>query len=354
MSSVSRPRPGPYLLGPRGHAALLAGCAVAGVALVLVGVGTGAVPVPLGDVVATLARRVFGWGDGVDLATDTIVWEYRFPRTLLAFVVGAGLSLAGVLMQALVRNPLADPYVLGVASGASAAATAAMTLGIAALAGLGIPVVAFAGAAATMVAVLALGRRNGRIDPPRMLLAGVAVGYLMAAVTSYLQLRATPEELANVLFWILGSLAGTSWSDLPVATAVVLLAAVLVLYRATALDLLSLGDDAASSLGVDLPRFRLELVLVAALCTGVAVAVAGGIGFVGLMIPHVARLLVGPAHRRVVPLSLLLGGCYLVLVDILCRVVRAPAELPVGIVTALVGAPFLIWLLRRDRGEVAG
>lgn len=354
MSFASRPQPGPYLLGPRGHAALVLGCLVAAVVLVVLGVGTGAVPVPIGDVVATLARRLVGWGDGVDLATDTIVWEYRFPRTLLAFVVGAGLSLAGVLMQALVRNPLADPYILGVASGASAAATAAMTLGIATLAGLGIPVVAFAGAAATMVVVLALGRRQGRIDPPRMLLAGVAVGYLMAAVTSYLQLQATPEELANVLFWILGSLAGTSWSDLPVATVVVVLAAVLALRRATALDLLTLGDDAASSLGVDLPRFRLELVLVAALCTAVVVAVAGGIGFVGLMIPHVARLLVGPAHRRVVPLSLLLGGCYLVLVDILCRVVQAPAELPVGIVTAMIGAPFLIWLLRRDRVEVAG
>lgn len=354
MSLSSRQPAGPYLLGTRGHAALMGGCLAGAAVLVVLGVGIGAVPVPIDDVVATLARRLLGWGEGVDLATDTIVWEYRFPRTLLAFVVGAGLSLAGVLMQALVRNPLADPYILGVASGASAAATAAMTLGIAALAGLGIPVVAFAGAAATMVLVLALGRRHGRIDPPRMLLAGVAVGYLMAAVTSYLQLRATPEELANVLFWILGSLAGTSWSDLPVATVVVAVCAALALARTTALDLLSLGDDAASSLGVDLPRFRLELVLVAALCTAVVVAVAGGIGFVGLMIPHVARLLVGPAHRRVVPLSLLLGGCYLVLVDILCRVVQAPAELPVGIVTALVGAPFLIWLLRRDRAEVGG
>lgn len=354
MSSTASPSTGPYLLGPRGHATLLLAGGLAAVGLVVLGVGIGAVPVPLGDVVSTLARRLLGWGEGVDLATDTIVWEYRFPRTLLAFVVGAGLSLAGVLMQALVRNPLADPYILGVASGASAAATAAMTLGIAALAGLGIPVVAFAGAAATMIAVLALGRRHGRIEPPRMLLAGVAVGYLMAAVTSYLQLNATPEQLANVLFWILGSLAGTSWSDLPVAAVVVTATAGLVLLRSTALDLLGLGDDAASSLGVDLARFRLQVVLAAALCTAVCVAVAGGIGFVGLMIPHVARLLVGPAHRRVVPLSLLLGGCYLVLVDILCRVVQAPSELPVGIVTAAVGAPFLIWLLRRDRAEVAG
>ncbi|MGI5240712.1 FecCD family ABC transporter permease [Dactylosporangium sp. CA-139066] len=327
-----------------------AGAVLGGTVLAL---GTGAVPVPVGDVVRIVAAHLAGGRYDADLIGDDIVWQYRAPRALLAVVAGAGLSVAGTVLQAVVRNPLADPYVLGLASGASLGAVAVLTLGSAAVAGLSLPAAAFAGAAAALALVLALGRQTGQLRPGRLLLAGVAIGYLASAVTSYLQLRAHPDQLAGVLFWLLGSLTGAHWPQLGVPALCVVGGTLWLLTRGRQLNALTFGDETAAALGVDTSRFRLGLLLVTALVTGTVIAEVGAIGFVGLLVPHVVRLLVGADHRRVLPLAALLGGGYLLLVDTAARTLARPVELPVGILTAVLGTPVLLWLLRRGDTDPA-
>ncbi|MET7402413.1 iron ABC transporter permease [Dactylosporangium sp. NPDC005572] len=327
-----------------------AGAVLGGTVLAL---GTGAVDVPVGDVVRILAAHLGGGRYGADLIGDDIVWQYRAPRALLAIVAGTGLSVAGTVLQAVVRNPLADPYVLGLASGASLGAVAVLTLGSAAVAGLSLPAAAFAGAAAALAAVLALGRRAGQLLPGRLLLAGVSIGYLASAVTSYLQLRAHPDRLAGVLFWLLGSLSGAQWSQLGIPAGCVLGGTLWLLTQARRLNALAFGDETATALGVDVARLRLRLLLVTALVTGTVIAEVGAIGFVGLLVPHLVRLLVGADHRRVLPLAALLGGGYLLLVDTAARTLARPVELPVGILTAVLGTPGLLWLLRRGDTDPA-
>ena len=248
------------------------------------------------------------------------------------------------------RNPLADPYVFGISGGASVAAVAVLTLGGASAGGLGLPFAAFLGAAAATLGVYALAQSGGHVTPLRLILAGVAAGYVLSAVTSFLVLRAsTPGGgVGSVLVWLAGSLGGAQWSYLGLPSPVLLLVTLWLLGRARGLNALLAGDEAAISLGVTLGAFRLELFLLTALLVGVAVAVSGAIGFVGLMVPHTARMLTGSDHRRVLPLSALLGATYLVVCDLLGRVVIAPTELPVGIVTAAFGGPFFVWLLRRQ------
>ncbi|MFN8665191.1 MAG: iron ABC transporter permease [Thermomicrobiales bacterium] len=314
---------------------------------VLVGISIGAVSLPLCDVWTSIARHLTGGVAAMDDVNDRIIWEFRTPRVLLAGVVGAGLSVAGTVLQALVRNPLADPYVLGVSSGASLAAVAVILLGSAALLGLGVSLAAFLGAIGAMLAVMALGQRSGRFSPTRLILAGVAIGALCSAATSYLQIKAQPQQLQGVLFWLLGSVAGADWQDLGVPSAAVLVTSGWLLLQARPLNALLMGEESATALGVDVNRFRLQLVIVSSLLTGAVVAVSGGIGFVGLMIPHVARMLVGPDHRRVLPTAVLLGASYLILVDLAARTLQRPVELPLGIFTASIGAPFFIWLMRR-------
>jgi iron complex transport system permease protein len=315
---------------------------------VLVGISIGAVSLPLSDVWGSIVRHLTGGVAAMDDVNDRIIWEFRTPRVLLAGVVGAGLAVAGTVLQALVRNPLADPFVLGVSSGASLAAVAVILLGSAALLGLGVSLAAFLGAIGAMLAVMALGQRAGRFSPTRLILAGVAIGALCSAATSYLQIKAQPQQLQGVLFWLLGSVAGADWQDLGIPTAAVLLTAGWLLLQARALNALLMGEESAVALGVDVNRFRLQLVVASSLLTGAVVAVSGGIGFVGLMVPHVARMLVGPDHRRVLPTAVLLGASYLILVDLAARTLQRPVELPLGIFTASIGAPFFIWLMRRS------
>lgn len=325
---------------------LVAGVVVALAGLVVVGISVGAVSLPLDDVWQILWTHVTG--HSTDSIDDDIVWNFRTPRVLLAILVGAGLAVAGTVLQAVVHNPLADPYILGVSSGASLGAVAVLTLGSAAIGGLGVSGAAFLGAIGALLLVLLLGQRAGRIVPTRLVLAGVAIGYLLAAGTSYLQIRATPDKLAGVLFWLLGSLTDASWADLGIPAVTVLLCTAWLVLQGRRLNLLLMGEETATSLGTNVRRFRLELLFVSALLTGTVISVAGGVGFVGLMIPHIVRLLVGPDHRRVLPLSALLGGAYLLLVDIGARTISRPLELPLGILTAVLGVPFLLWLLRRN------
>ncbi|MEU6923422.1 MULTISPECIES: iron ABC transporter permease [unclassified Streptomyces] len=313
-------------------------------------IGIGAVNVPAGDVWTVLVHHATGRGAVDDIALDQIVWQFRTPRVVLAAVVGAGLAVAGAVLQTLVSNPLADPTVLGFSHGASLGAVLVITLGGAGLGGLGVSGAAFAGALLAGLLVFALGQRRGRLAPTRLVLAGVAVGYVLLSATSFVQLRATPTELRGVMFWMLGSVSGARWSQLPAVTAVVAIGTALLASFGRRLNALLAGDESATSLGVDVHRTRAVLLVVAALLTGTVIAVAGGIGFVGLMIPHLVRLALGADHRRLLPLSALLGAVYLVLVDLLSRTVDRPNELPLGILTALLGAPFFLWLLRRNKG----
>ena len=289
--------------------------------------------------------EVVGW----TRTDDAIIWEVRLPRVLLGAIVGMALGVAGVTLQALVRNPLAEPYILGVSSGASTGAALAILFGVGS--GLGaesVSLMAFLGALGALALVLALARSTGRITPSRMIVAGVAVGYLLSATTSLLILFADSAEGARaVMFWFLGSLANADWSTLPIGYLGMGAGMVIVYWWRRRLDLLALGDETAMASGVDPGRTRMVLVVVVALCVGFAVSLSGGIGFVGLAAPHIARRIVGPIHRHLVPASVALGAIILVWADVAARIVLQPRELPIGVVTGVLGAPVLVALVRK-------
>jgi iron complex transport system permease protein len=273
----------------------------------------------------------------------------------LAVLVGAGLGLVGTVMQAVVRNPLADPYLLGVAAGAALGAVVVLVVGSAAVAGLGLSGAAFAGAVVATALLYVLAQRNGRITTPRLVLGGVALAYLFQSVYSFLLLKAASGGAGNassILFWLMGSLAGTRHDDLLIPALVLGIGAALLLTQASSLNSLLVGEESATALGLDVNRFRIAMLLLTSLLVGVMVAVSGAIAFVGLIIPHMVRLVVGSDHRRVLPAAALLGATFLVLVDLVARTADEPAELPLSIVTAVVGVPFFVWLLRRrDRSD---
>ncbi len=279
-----------------------------------------------------------------------IVWLIRFPRVLLAGLVGAGLAVVGVTMQAMVRNPLADPYILGVSSGASVGAVLVLGWGVFAFAGIyALSLGAFLGALLSCVLVFTLAHSNGRLVAARLILSGVAVGYFFAGVTSLITLTSDQRELArSILSWMLGSLAGADWAALGLPALVLAVGTTYLILQARQLNALIVGEETAITLGVDTTRLRRVLFLVVSLLTGTVVAVSGAIGFVGLMIPHVARLVVGADHRRVLPVAMLVGAIFLIGVDAVARTAFAPVEVPVGVITALIGGPFFIWLLHRQ------
>ncbi|MFG2412990.1 FecCD family ABC transporter permease [Streptomyces goshikiensis] len=319
--------------------AALAACAVAGLAL-------GPVRIPPGQVLDTVLD-----GPGRPGAFASIVWDVRMPRVLLGAVVGAGLAVAGTVLQALVRNQLADPFLLGASSGASAGAVAVIVLGAGAgvLGGIGVPLAAFAGSMGALVAVYALARRGGTMTTGRLILAGVAVQYVLSALTSLvLVLAAHPDQMRSVLFWTLGGLGGARWDELALPAAALLLGTGLLIALARPLDLLLAGEEGARTLGLDTGRFRAAVFVLTSLVIGVLVAYSGAIGFVGLMVPHAARMVVGAGHRALLPVAALGGAVFLSLADLLARTAAAPEEIPVGVVTALVGGPFFLWMLRRS------
>ncbi|WP_431925979.1 FecCD family ABC transporter permease [Amycolatopsis tucumanensis] len=285
---------------------------------------------------------------------DQAVWQFRLPRALLAALSGAGLALAGAIMQVIVRNPLAEPYLLGVSSGAGVGAVLVITLGSAAVGGLPLGAAAFAGALVASLAVALTARHRGILSPTRMILSGVALGSLFSAVTSYLTLTTEAQNVFSVLFFLLGSVSAASMSSLAVPAVAFVAACLVVGLRTRAMNALLSGDESATALGVDVNRLRAVLLVTAALLTGSIVSVSGGIGFVGLVVPHVARIVVGADHRRMLPVAVLGGAAFLMLADLLSRTVAAPAEVPIGILTAVVGAPFFLWLMRRDTAARAG
>lgn len=322
-------------------AALAAGLFVALVA----GIAVGAVAIAPGDVLASFGRALTGRAGGM---IDTLILQVRLPRVLLAALVGAALAAAGTIYQALFRNPLADPYILGVSSGAGLGAMIALTLTAQATAlryG-AVPLAAFIGAIATVWLVTRLASWRGRLDTASLLLAGVAISYTLSALTSFIMVFAR-EQMASVVYWMMGGLGAASWQYVAMIFPMVAAGAVATLLMTRELNLMLLGDERASQLGLPVGRFKLISLGVASLLTAAAVAVAGLIGFVGLMIPHMVRLTLGPDHRSLVPASLLGGAIALVLADLVARTVIAPIEIPVGVVTALLGGPFFVWLLVR-------
>lgn len=314
-------------------------------------VGIGAVTVPAGTSLRVVGHHALGIGERTwSLSRDAIIWDVRLPRVVLGAAVGAGLAVCGVALQAMVRNVLADPYLLGVSSGASSGAAAAILFGVGA--GLGqhaLPVSAFAGALAASLLVLVVARSGGRVTSIRLLLAGVAVGYALYALTSFLIFAAdSAEGSRSVLFWLLGSLGLASWTAPLAVVCVVVLGTVLVLTHAgRRLDVLAIGDETAQTLGLTPDRLRVRLLVLVSLCIGVVVSAAGSIGFVGLVVPHLARRAVGSSHRAVVPVAALMGAILLVWADVVARTLLQPQEIPIGILTSLVGAPFLLVLIRR-------
>ena len=322
---------------------------VGGAALVvslLVAVTIGPADLGVGEVARVVGHHL-GLVDEVPRLHDAIVWDLRLPRVLTAAAVGAGLAAAGAVMQSLTRNPLADPYLLGLSSGASLGAVAVLVVGVAVL----LPVAAFVGVIAALVATLALARTGGSVTPTRAVLAGLAVSQLAAAATSFVIFwTATGDSYREILSWLMGSLAGTTWTSVAIAGSALLVVGTVLVATATRLDAFTFGDTAAAALGIDVDRTRWTLMTLVALLTGALVAVSGAIGFVGLVLPHAVSVLTGPAHRRLLPFAAVTGAVFLVWADTLARTVFAPREIPVGIVTALVGVPVFALILRRGRG----
>lgn len=323
------------------------GLVLALVLSILGAVTIGSAAVPLADVVASILSHLGLPVTAPDPLRDAIVWELRLPRVITAALVGAGLAISGAIMQSLIRNQLADPYLLGLSSGASLGAVSVLLLGVAFV----LPLAAFAGAILALIATLALARAGGPVTPSRTVLAGVAVSSLAGALTSFVIFwTAQGDSYRDVLSWLLGSLAGARWPAVTIAGIALLVVGVPLLFSGRLLDGFAFGDTSAAGLGIDVQRTRWLLLAATALLTGAMVSVSGAIGFIGLVVPHAVRLVVGPGNRALLPLAALAGGIFLVWADTLARTAFDPRELPVGIITALIGAPvFAALLLRRRR-----
>ncbi|WP_410576738.1 FecCD family ABC transporter permease [Amycolatopsis sp. lyj-108] len=322
----------------------------------IAGIALGPSTVALPDVLRYLGKAITGGTiTGDEVTGYSIVWQVRTPRVLLAAVVGAGLAVVGVAVQALVRNALADPFVLGISSGASVGAAAVVVFGL--FAGLGVlalSTAAFLGALGATALVYLAARSKFGLTPLRLVLTGVALTYAFQAVMSVLvYLSPSGQAAQTVLFWLLGSLGAATWASLPLAALGVAVAIIVLLRYGTALDVLSMGDETAMSLGTDAAALRRWLFLLTAVVTGLLVAVSGSIGFVGLVLPHVVRMIAGSGHRRVLALAPLVGAVFLVWVDLLARTLVAPEELPLGVITALIGVPVFLVVMRR-RGYAFG
>lgn len=331
---------------------LLLGGLLAAMALVSLHVGASGVR-PLPVLAEWLTGREMG------LRERVVLLDIRLPRLLTAVLVGAALAVAGAVMQGLFRNPLADPGIVGVGAGAGLGAVMAIVLGAFLPAGLAsilgmhlVPVAAFLGGWASTLILYRVSTRGGRTSVATMLLAGIALGALAGAATGLLIYIADDAQLRDLTFWGLGSLAGASWAKLAAAAPVILAGLVAAPFLARALNGLALGEAAALHMGIPVQRAKSLAILSVAAATGAAVAISGGIGFIGIVVPHLLRLAMGPDHRFLLPAAALLGAALLLGADMIARVIVAPAELPIGIVTAILGGPVFLWILLRRRGLV--
>lgn len=329
---------------------------------IVFGVALGSVTIPFGDVWRIMLQKLMalpGWGQAIELgeireSTQNIVWFLRAPRVILGMLVGAGLTLSGVGMQAFTKNPLAEPYILGISSGASLGAVLAMTVGVyLPLGKLSVSTGAFLGALTSIMLVYLLSRsREGGIAPIRLVLVGVAISSLCSAFTNYIVYTA-PDDAAvrEATFWMLGGLGSAKWADLPPLAILIVPCFLAMLAMAKPLNAMMMGDHSAVTLGVNLNLVRKLLILITALLTATSVAVSGCIGFVGLVIPHLVRSIVGADHRRMIPLATLCGAIFMIWVDVAARMIHRPTEIPVGILTAFLGAPLFLWMIKVRRYE---
>jgi iron complex transport system permease protein len=330
-------------------------------AVMLGSLATGPIAIPVLDILPHIPGRLLGIGEGVPEGVSTRDWivlmDIRLPRIVLGALVGAALAVSGAVMQGLFRNPLADPGIVGVSAGAGLGAASFIVLGNASLAPImallgiyAIPFAAFFGGLITTLLLYRIGTRGGITSVATLLLAGIALGALTGAMTGLLVYVADDQELRDLQFWGLGSLAGSNGEKLLSAAPIILVMLASVPFLARGLNALTLGEAAASHIGVRVQRLKNISILLVAAATGASVAVSGGIGFVGIVVPHLLRLSIGPDHRYLLPASALLGACMLIGADTLARTIVAPAEMPIGIITAFVGAPFFLWILLRKRG----
>jgi len=331
-----------------GFALAMAGGLVLLVLSMVLAVSIGAVSVPAGTVFGIVANKLVPdlyevtWSRG----REAIVWDIRFPRVLLAALVGAGLAAVGAALQAVTRNPLADPHLLGISSGGAFGAILALLHTGLFLGLLTVPLMAFTGALAATILVLGVTRFATATSADRLVLAGVAVSFIVMALANMLIFLGDPRATHTVVFWILGGLGLAQWQHLVFPLVILSVCGAYLWARANDLNAMTIGDETASTLGIPVARFRLTVFVVSALITGVMVAFSGMIGFVGLMIPHIVRFMAGGDYRRVLPASMLVGAIFLIWADVLARTIMSPEDMPIGIVTGLIGGVFFVWLLR--------
>jgi iron complex transport system permease protein len=329
---------------------------VAALAALAISIATGASDASAINVIASLIN---GTGDtALSVRDRIIVFDIRLPRAVLGFLIGAALAMSGAVMQGLFRNPLADPGLVGISSGSALGAVLMIVLGpslpvgvLLALGAFALPVAAFAGGLATTLLLYRIATRGGQTSVATMLLAGIAIAALAGAVTGVMIYMADDKQLRDITFWSLGSLSGMTWAKLFAAGPIIALSLVVVPFLSRGLNAITLGEAAAFHMGVKVQRLKYVAVVAVAAAVGSSVAVSGGIGFVGIVVPHLLRMVIGPDHRFLLPASALLGGVLLLGADMLARTIVAPAELPIGIITALAGAPFFLWVLLRGRGS---
>ena len=348
--TASQPAPAIFYPFWRRRVYAILGLGVAVVLAVMFATTIGSVEIPFQTTASILLSRL----PLVDMtptwtsAWETIVLEIRLPRVILAGVVGAALAVAGATYQGLFRNPLADPYLIGVAQGAALGAVIGFLVPFAWL-GLSfgaVPMLAFAGALLSVAVVYSLARVGNRLPVTTLILAGVALGALLGAIVAYLAIT-SGQQLHGIMFWLSGSFALSRWSEVRVVLPVVLIGTAVILLFARSLNIMQLDEEQAQQLGINVERLKLILLVAATLVTAAAVSFVGIIGFVGIIIPHAVRLIWGPDHRFLLPLSVLSGAVFLILADVIARTVVAPSEVPIGVITAIVGAPFFLYLLRR-------
>ncbi|MFF4225389.1 FecCD family ABC transporter permease [Streptomyces abikoensis] len=328
--------------------------AVALAVLCLLSAGLGAYDIPVGDVLGSLLHRAGFGGAALDRVGESVLWNVRLPRVALALLVGASLGCAGALTQGVFGNPLAEPGVIGISSGAAVGAVASISLGLSLFGTWTVTVCAFVGGLVTVALVYALSRSGGRTEVVTLILTGIAVNAFAGALIGLCVFVADNAQITQITFWQLGSLAQATWPKVLAVLPCALAGLAIAPWYARKLDLLALGERPARHLGVDVERLRMVLVLVVALLTAAAVAVAGVITFVGLLVPHLLRMAAGPGHRFLVPGSALGGALVLVAADLAARTAAQPAELPLGVLTALLGSPFFFWLLRKSRRSQGG
>jgi len=313
--------------------------------VILISVTMGSVKVPPLRSIRILFQSILGLKGGGNETERTIILSLRLPRAILAGLVGAGLSVSGATFQALLRNPLADPYILGVSSGAAVGAILAILLGLGTFS-FGLPLISFLGALLTVLIVFYFGRQDGKIHPNTLLLAGVIIGSFLSALIMFFISVSQKEELHTIIFWLMGDFSFSNARAILIIFPYIVLGFFLLYLRSRQLNLILSGEENAVQLGVDVEKLKLVSYLSASLITAASVSVCGLIGFVGLIIPHAVRLIFGPDHRLLIPASALVGASFLIASDTVARTLLAPTELPVGVVTAAFGGPFFIYLLR--------